>query len=50
MGLEIGADDVVAGEVECTGYGEAFGHADAGDEDGSRAEGGGAPDKAAGGG
>lgn len=38
-GLEVGAVDGVAGEVEGAGDGEAFGHAEAGYEDGFWSEG-----------
>lgn len=39
MGLEVGAYNIMASEVECSSNCEAFGHANTRDEDGSRAEG-----------
>lgn len=39
MGLEVGAYDIMASEIECSSEGKAFGHADTRNEDGSWAEG-----------
>ena len=39
VGLEVGAYDIIASEVECSSEGEAFGHANTRDKDSSRAEG-----------
>ena len=39
MGLEVGAYDIMASEVECSSEGEAFGHADTRNQNGSWAEG-----------